>query len=183
MKTIRFLIILLFLSSCNFIKTTKLLDGLTKIPLNKDFFDKKYSEKFEVINLKQVDFNSIYIASLSISDNGIYNLKSGGNPFIRGYKFYENGRINSFSLDKYHLDSLKTFDPIIRGYRGITYIKKEDTLVDIYLPISDNYRFGKSKYKAKINSDTLFLIDQYDVTYIYLKKELSKENQEFKANW
>ncbi len=185
MKKIKFLIILLFLTSCSFsfIKTNELEDGMTDVPFNKDFFDKRYREKHEVINLNQVDFNAIYIESYSISDNGIFDLRSGSNDFINGIKFYTNGCVSVFGIDKNKINDQRLLNPIVHGFRGMSYVKKKDTLIDFYAPANSSYQFGKIKHKARVNGDTLFLTDRYDIIDVYLKKQLTEKNLGFEADW
>ncbi len=178
-------IMILFLVSCEGIKERKLDDGLTKIPNEKSFFDKNYRSKYDIVLLNEIDTNAVYIESFYIDTEGKrYDLKTNSNSFINGLKFYGNGCLNNFIFNKDSLNNLPNLDPAVRGYRGICYKNKKDTLIEIISPIDETYNLGKKKYAIKVQSDTLFLVDKKTASkYIYLKQRLKENTIWYKADW
>jgi hypothetical protein len=183
---IRFcLIVILFFVSCEAIKYRRLEDKITKIPSDKFFFDKNYRNKYAILSPSKIDTNAIYIENCYVSSDGkIFSSKDGLNSFINGIKFYGNGCINSFSLDKNKLNNIIDLNPSVSGYRGICYKSKNDTLVEIIVPIDENYNLGRKKYTMRMSKDTLFLENkEASSKYIYLKSKLEGNNIQYKSNW
>jgi len=183
-KTALFLII--FLTSCS-IKTIKLENGMTKVPADKHFFDKYYRERYTTKSFKKIDCNAIYIEafhSVDIPYKKFFDSRIR-NSFIHAIKFYNNGCLNLFNIDTSKIDTqLFNLNPKKNGYRGVSYIKNNESLIDIIVPINDVYSMGKKTYRVKINGDTLVLTDKKNHTrYLYLKKELSKQNLIYKPFW
>ena len=149
---VRFCLILcLFFVSCEVIKYKKLDDGITKIPLDKFFFDKNYRDKYKIVLSKMIDTNSVYVESFYLDSKGKSSSSQNGcNSFINGLKFYGNGCLNNFIINKDSLYNLPKLNPEKAGYRGISYIKGKDTLVEIIVPIDETYNLGKKKIFLKI---------------------------------
>lgn len=186
---VKFIIIVqlfLFLS-CVSIDTNVLNDGMTKVPSEKNFFDKYYKNKYQIIQIKEKYLNSIYIESFYIDDEGrVFDVRQGSNSFIQGIMFYPNGCINSFSIDKNNLNNISTLNSETNGYRGIIFHREKDSVMHIVCPIDENYRIGIEKKYFKIKNDSLLISSQnnfYSNYHIYIKKELDKKNFSFNANW
>lgn len=180
------LLLILFFTSCELIKQKKLSDGTTKVPFDENYFNKNYRDKYQIIFPNGIDGNSIYIESFYLSRKGeIFNSKKGHNSFIEGIRFYKNGCVSSFTIDKNSLIDSLNLDPSSTGYRGICYVNKKDTLIDIIVPISDAYDLGKANYNFKIKGDTLFLKYKRDpqIVKIYLKTTLKKESINYNSVW
>ncbi len=178
--------LIIFLTfSCN-IEVIKLQDGITKVPKSKNFFKKEYREKYKIINLNNVKYNSIYIEKyyMDMFTKEIFDSRKGYNSFLGAIKFYKNGTLNLFSIEK-KIDSLPILNPQKRGYRGISYIKNNDTLIDIIVPISDTYKIGKKTYKAEIQGDSLILIDnkKRNSVRIYIENTMLEKNLNYKSDW
>ncbi|MDX6188493.1 hypothetical protein SGQ83_03950 [Flavobacterium sp. Fl-318] len=183
---VKFCLILgFFFVSCETIKYKKLDDGISKIPVDKFFFHKNYRNKYEIALLKMIDINSVYIESFYLDPKDkFFNSQKGFNSFINGLKFYGNGCVSNFVINKDSLFNLPKLDPLKRGSRGISFIKQKDTVIEIIVPIDETYNLGKKQYYLKVHADTLFLEDkQTSLRYIYLKHKLHGENTKFKADW
>ena len=182
---LKFIVVMLLIISCG-INTKTLEDGTTKVPKDSLYFNKGYRQKFNVINVKNVRYNSIYIEKYYVNPytKKRFDLRIGYNSFIGAIKFYENGTLNLFSVDKHKLKNLPLFNPKKMGYRGISYIKNKDTLVDIIEPITDAYRMGKRTYQIEIKGDSLTLVNKKNNDmYIYKERKLLKKNTSYKSNW
>ncbi|MCD0467651.1 hypothetical protein [Flavobacterium sp. ENC] len=179
------LIIVLFFVSCETIKSKKLDDGITKIPVDKLFFHKNYRYKYHVVLSKVIDTNSVYIESFYLDSKGeLFSTKKGFNSFLNGLKFYGNGCLNNFVINKDSLLNLPELNPLRTGFRGISYIKKKDTVIEIIAPIDENYNLGKKQYYLKVRTDTLFLEEkQTSLKYIYVRHKLNDNNTKYKADW
>ena len=165
---VRFCLIIGFLFiSCESIKNKMLQDGTTKVPIDKKFFDKKYRNKYEIVLSKMIDPNSVYVESFYLDSNAkLFDSKKGHNSFIGVLKFYRNGCLNNFIVNKDSLHSLPKLNPLIRGYRGICYKNERDTIIEIILPVDEVYNLGKKKYFLKTRQDTLVLTDNQTL-FIY----------------
>lgn len=183
---VKFCLILgLFFVSCETIKSKKLDDEISKIPVDKFFFHKNYRDKYPVMLLKMIDTNSVYIESFYLDSKGeLLSTKKGFNSFLNGLKFYGNGCVNNFVINKDSLVNLPELNPLRRGFRGISYIKNKDTVIEIIAPIDENYTLGKKQYYLKVRTDTLFLEEkQTSLKYIYLRHKLNDTNIKYKADW
>lgn len=179
------LILVLLFISCETIRNKKLEDGISKVPSDEFFFDKKYRDKFEIVLLKKIDTNSVYIENFYLDSRGeLFSSKNGFNSFINGIKFYGNGCVSNFIFNKDSLSNLPKLNPAKIGYRGISYVKRKDTIIEIIIPIDETYNLGKKQYYLKVYADTLFLEDKKTSSkYIYLRHKLSDNNTKYKTDW
>ena len=192
MKYFIMTICLLFLFSCS-IRTTTLENEITKVAVNK----KKYKNlsRFDKSILDIVDTSVIYESFTEknyygIDDSETVNIVDRLNfkdsySFYSCYKFYENGRVNLFALNKN--DSIltkKTFDPNFRGSRGIYYKKNDNIFAELIGRVTGPGRIGKNRVKLKFVGDTLFVYSKpYNHERIYLKREIPNELLNHKAEW
>ena len=78
--------------------------------------------------------------------------------------------------------SIIDLNPAVSGYRGICYKNKNDILMDLIVPVNEDYNLGKKKYYLKVQGDSLFLEDkQTSSKYIYLRVGLKYNN--YKPDW
>jgi|GEM_PF-4145143 len=177
----------IFIGTICGIRSRTLKNGYKKVPYDKEFFNKHYRKRYGVVNLKDVDYNAVYIEAYIISAVGDwFNSRQNNNTGISIIKFYNNGCVNKFYIDKNRIDNLPLLNPEIRGYRGILYKKNKDILMDIVANITGCYILCKYKYKVRIKGDTLFLKSKENSnkdTYVYLRKVLSEKNLNYEADW
>jgi hypothetical protein len=155
--------------SCS-VKTQLLENNRTKVPKNKDVFSNK--KKFNTNLLSVIDVKSVY---KEIANQNQYN---------GIYKFYSNGNLNWFFVEKNLIPSGSFFDPKINGYRGVYYYEKEKIKVDLFAEINGMGKFGIITKTLRFAGDTMRVInDKSGHTQTYLKVPLPKEYQEYKTDW
>jgi hypothetical protein len=185
-KSFTFLILSFFIISCGGIKTKHLNNSYIQIPLDDSFFIKNYKSKYKLVKFSSENYESIYLESFYTDYSGkFFNSKSGANSFIGAFKFYKNGAVNRFSLDKRKLNNLSILNPTKKGYRGVYYLKNGKQMISIVLPVTQNRKnYGVKDYEFSFKGDTLTIKEKNsNYKYIYLKQKLSKENLKFRADW
>ena len=151
-----------------------------KVPKDHNFFRKNYNTKYNVKTPTGVDTSSIYKEIYSLGFNGKKYFRTDGyNSFFR---FYANGRVNSFT---YKDDGEISLNPNKKGYRGVCYVKDNKEIISLVAPISQDQTYGIKNYELKVKGDTLFVTykQKNSFPHIYIKQKLSKKNLNFNANW
>lgn len=173
---------IILLISCE-MKTYLLKDGITKVPIKKDVYENKV--KFDKSLLTTIDTGAIY-EEFDTYRNVLKRLDSDSKRSFYGvYRFYANGKFNSFGIDKsVPLDS-KMFNPEYRGYRGVYYLDKNQIRYDLFAPSNELRWIGKLTGTFRFSGDTLYVQRDESPQYInvYIKRELPKEFLQYNANW
>jgi len=155
-----------------------LKDGYTKVPLDSSFFKK---EKKAPLN---VDFNAVYIVSYYVGHDYLWDYDKGDHLTRTGLRFYKNGNVSSFEINKKKIKNLPDLNPSDSGYRGISYMSKGIDYIMLYVPKTEYLRYGKKKYAIEIKGDSLYLKDVVGNSLdIYLKKELIGKNLKYTGDW
>ena len=102
----------------------------------------------------------------------------------RIYKFYSNGCLNMFFVDRNSILPISEFNPLYTGYRGVYYIENNKTRFDLFAEIDQRQHTGKLKGTLTFSGDTMYLKrDDLNYTEIYIKRKLPLEYFTYKANW
>lgn len=182
-------LVVFLLLSCN-MKTYKLLNKRTKVPVDATAYNNK--SKFNSLLLNNVDTSVIYeefdtrYNILKRLDNhiesSIYNV----------YKFYPNGCINNFYLDRRNEPiPINELNPLFTGYRGVYYSENNKIRYDLFAEIDQRQHTGKITGTLTFSGDTLYVkrddrkgLNATDYsTEIYIKRKLPPEYFVYKADW
>lgn len=180
------LILLILLMGDSPIKFRFLKNGVTRVPSDPEFFDKNYSNKYTISLPQGIYTDAVYIEQYYVDFEGKLfrtGIEREG-EIVSALKFYDNGCINRFSIKNAELNNISELDPEEEGYRGIAFIKKNKSYIDIVGPINQNYKLGIISYEIKVSGDTLF-VNNYRANskYIYLKQKISSEQNKYTADW
>ena len=177
---------LFLLTAC--ITTTVLKNSFQKAPTNPKVFKNRIY--FEISSLSQIDttviyeeYNSSYFGDKSIKGLVRENYISS-DSFYEVYRFYGNGCFSLFHLNK----NIKTltkemFDPNYTGWRGILYTKENKLTGDLITQVSGVGTIGIIKEIFKFKGDTLFVNEKNNGKHIYIKRKISNEFMNSKAEW
>lgn len=170
--------------SCG-IKTYRLKNGFTKVPIhpitNLDI------EKFDLELNTIIDTNCIY-EKWDSNYKILARLDHHQETNIYGVlKFYSNGRFNEFYLNRERNQLLKkeNFDPAYSGYRGY-YNKKEDQIqFELFAPVTQEREIGKLSGILNIQGDTIYMVtnNYREKLEIFIKRKIPNELLGFKAEW
>lgn len=174
-------VIIQLLCACNGIKTYRLLDNGTKVPIDQGVYSNK--SKFDLSLFSVVDTNIVYeeydrrYNTLKRLDNHLEN------SYFGIYKFYPNGALNSFLIDK-KKDLYKELNPLYNGYRGVFYTEEGKARFDLFAEVNQQQNIGKLSGTLMFGGDTMY-VKRDDLSYveIYVKRKLPKEYFQFKADW
>jgi hypothetical protein len=177
--TLLFIIVISF--SCG-IRTVLLKDGKTKVPLHSKAYLNK--SKFTTSVLNRIDTAALYeefdkrYNILSRLDNHIEN------SFYGAYKFYSNGCVNYFVLDRDSLARENDFNPLYSGYRGVYYEVNGFIKVDLFAEINGVGSIGKLQESILIKGDTLY-VKEFKATSegIYIKQKKIAPLVNYRGNW
>jgi hypothetical protein len=165
--------VLVMLASCG-MRTTRLRDNGSKIPKRTSVYKNRI--KFDSTALRYIDtgvvyeeyntWNKVLIRLDSTDKNSSYGI----------YRFYSNGFMNYFSIDRNKPLVPKDFDPEYHGYRGIYYMNNNKLTTELFAPVNGLGHIGKRKEKCRISGDTLF-VGRESVQYpqVYIKRKLPAE--------
>ncbi|MHA3789519.1 hypothetical protein ACX0HA_15010 [Flavobacterium hauense] len=181
-----FLVLVLAVCSIASIKYRLLSDGITKVPRDATFFDKQYRDKYNVSMPEGADTTALYVER--------YYVGFGGEVFEQGkdregqllsvIKFYPNGCVNEFFIGNNQLEQLPELDPEVRGYRGVSFVKKNERVLDMAVPINELYHLGIKSNKIEIKGDTLVVLNsRSNSEYIYIKYKNKQIQNKYKAVW
>jgi hypothetical protein len=173
----------LLLVSCG-VKTYKLENGYTKVPVNpRNYVNIKIFDS----NLHGIIDTTCIYEQFNTNYNTLSRLDKHIETSIYGVlRFYSNGCFNRFNLDRGR-DQLLTdnnFNPSYCGYRG--YYNKKDAVIrfDMFAPITQMREIGKLSGIINVQGDTIYLVtDKYREVEVFIKRKVSKELLNYKANW
>lgn len=144
---------MVILASCG-IKTRTLLNGVTKVPIDKYLIFDSRTYNYDCQNI--IDTSSYYIG------------KPDNSGWIGTYKFYANGRYNWFySLINSEGDSIR-YNPLFNGYRGLYYCDGTKLICELYAPGNQMKKIKKLKRVITTYKDTLYVkreFEKYDTFY------------------
>ncbi len=167
--------------SCS-LKTYKLLDGRTRVPVDTSIFTKRM--KFEPSLLRIIDTGIIYeelnrrYGELSRLNNQLENLVYGT------YRFYGDGRVSEFAITKQEPFTPLQFDPRYNGHQGVYYLEKGKIRMQLCAQVDQRGGFGLLYSTLRISGDTLFE-KRDDLSYeeIYIKRSLPDSFFVFQPYW
>lgn len=176
----------LFILSCSGQKYVPLNNSrfATKVPNKSSLY--KNIEKFDTKLLAIIDTEIIY-EEFDTYKNILERLDyEDVRNLYRVIRFYPNGYFNSFYFRREDTFNVNSFDPFLKGHRGIYYLGKNNEIkYDIFVPTTGTGHYmGKLSGEFIINGDTL--IDNRDnLSYqnIYIKREVPKEYLDFQVDW
>lgn len=184
------LIIFFFVVSCG-IKTRTLEDRITIVPVKDfSFVNKKFNDDKQLYN---IDTNIIYEEFTKETFIGLNKFAvnkperlntSNKNTFYRAYKFYKNGCVNLFILQKKDSLTKHLLNPNFIGQRGVFYKDKDKIKLDLFSIKGYSFKtdYGLITSEISISGDTLYEY-RSKVKNIFIKKKLSKEFITFDASW
>jgi hypothetical protein len=169
------------LMSCS-IKTFVLENKITKVPIDdsKVYINKN---KFNFTLLSKIDTNVVY-EKLVTEYNIVARLDNHNETNIYGiYKFYPNGNLNYFVVDRDEPFVPNILNPNYSGYRGVYYSDGNKIKGDLYAPADERQHIGKLDRIFSIKGDSLLVERKYGYIDIYIKRKLPPEYFVYKANW
>ncbi len=168
-------------------KTYTLANGRSRVPADNSVYANK--SKFDKSLLDIIDTEAIYeeydthYKTLSRLDTNVETATYGC------YRFYPDGCLNFFTLNRNEAITALDFDPSYRGYRGVYYLENGKIHCDLFAEINQQQDIGKLTATLEFRGDTLLL--QSDKTStgrnpqvrIYIKRKLPEGYLKFKADW
>lgn len=189
MKHITFIITFIVFISCS--SKVLLNDGYTKVPSNPKVFNNRIYFNKSVLAI--IDTNAIYEEFQTNQYNGFEKQQNilarhnyqNSNTVYGVYKFYSNGNINLFYIDRTKPElTAQTFDPALTGWRGVLYTKKNKILGDIFTQTGQmNWQAGIQTYEFSVVGDTLFVELKNLHKYSYVKRKIDPTILNHNTNW
>ena len=176
-----FMFLYVCLLSCN-MKTYKLLDGISRVPTEQSVYKNKI--KFDTTLLAIIDTNAIY----EEYDQELRILKRLNIHMGRGtygvLRFYPNGCLNEFGLDRDKRLAKGDLNPLYHGYRGVYYNENSKIRFDLFAEVDQRQHIGLLKGTIYFNGDTMYF-KRDDLSYkeIYIKRKVLQENLNYTADW
>ncbi len=175
--------------SCSILhmKTYTLANGRSRVPADNSVYANK--SKFDQSLLDIIDTDAIYeeynthYKTLSRLDTNVETVTYGC------YRFYPDGCLNFFTLNRNEVITAQDFDPSYRGYRGVYYLESRKIRRDLFAEINQQRDIGKLMATLEFRGDTLFLqsdktsIDRNPQVRIYIKRKLPEDYLNFTADW
>lgn len=160
------------LMSCG-ISASLLRDNVTKVPRDSNVYSK--ASHFDLSLLSIIDTSVIY-EEFEIRYGVLSRLDTNMETRTYGnYKFYSNGRLNYFILDRNEDLLPQMFDPAFTGYRGIYYLDEGRIRGDLFTSKSGMGELGKLSSTFEVKADTLFeVVRNREIKYkrMYVKRKL-----------
>ena len=182
------IILSFILLSCN-MKTYLLEDKVTKVPFDSIAYNNRSKFTFSLLSI--VDTNIVY-EEVDMRYNTLARLDNHRDNSVYGiYKFYQNGRLNYFLINRDRLLNPNNFNPENSGYRGIYYSEKNKIKYDLFVISSELGEIDKQTGTFSFSADTLYsnrknakgINATNYATKVYVKRKLLPEYFQFKANW
>jgi hypothetical protein len=170
----------LLLTSC--IRTVVLRNGITKVPINeKNYRNRVYCDSL----LKKEIESTVFYEKVNLRYQKLYRIDDHVESTFYGmFKFYSNGNVNYFLINKSLEFSPQSVDPSFCGYRGVYYRKNDNIKVDLFSITSELGSIGKKNKVISFGGDTLYVTDERSmITEIYIKRELPLEYFQYIAEW
>lgn len=184
-----FLLLFPVFTSCFFavdqVKNKTLPNRTSKVPQDDDYFKKKYRDRYVITHLNDIDTDAIYVKIGYINPRGErYFEQPEETKYSSVYRFYKNGNVNRFTVNTTEIDQDPELDPKQSGSRGVSFVKRRDTVIDMIGVIDQARSIGRIHLKVRVEQDTLFVRYRGEShTYLYLKQPLTEKNREFNAEW
>tara|TARA_R110002049_G_scaffold31393_3_gene106367 strand:- start:23 stop:598 length:576 start_codon:yes stop_codon:yes gene_type:complete len=186
-----FIVLLLFpvFTSCFFaidqVKNKTLPNRTSKIPQDDNYFKHKYHDQYVITHLNDIDTDAVYVKIGYINPRGERHFDQPGETrYTSIYRFYENGNVNRFTVNTKEIDQDPELDPDQSGSRGVSFVKRRDTVIDMIGAIDQARSIGRIHLRVRLEQDTLFVRNRSEShTYLYLKRPLTEKNRKFKAEW
>ena len=182
LKALVLLFILVVLTLGCEMKTYTLQNGITKVPVDSTVYKNK--SKFDKSLLTIIDTPVVYEAYNVERKTPVRLDVDYTHRFYGVYKFYSNGCLNYFTLNRDESIDTNTFNPLYRGQRGVYYLEKNQIKVDLITLINGYGSIGKLTSTFSFSNDTLYEHTNY-VKYVtvYIKRKLPSGYLNYKANW
>jgi len=174
-------ILAVFIMAC--MRIYPLRDGITKVPVKTDVYKNKV--KFDKSLLALIDTEAIY-EEFDQRYNVLRRLDTHIETSIYGvYRFYPDGKFNSFGVHRRVPLDYNTFNPEYCGYRGVYYMEKGQIRYDLFAPSNGLGWISELNGTFRFSGDTLYVIQDVDKRHIdiYIKRELLPEYRNYKALW
>lgn len=181
-----FLIVMIAVCGMAALKNRLLGDGITKVPKDAAFFDKQYRGKYNVNLPEGADTTALYVERYYVGFRGelFEKGKEREGELLGVYRFYPNGCVNSFSIANNELDRMPSLDPEVRGYRGVSFVKKGERVLDMAVPVNGLGHLGVRSLEIEINGDTLIVADSRARSKnIYLRVKNKQLQSGYRADW
>lgn len=182
MKIYCILIFFLFIS-CG-IQTFKLKNNITEVPSDSDVYlnKSKYSNSLN----NSIDSTYVY-EEYNIFNKSLERLdRQNPHCCFTVLKFYGNGFLNYFVLDKNNQLNIEDFNPENNGYRGVYYEDKRKVKIDLFIPVDQYRNIGKLSGNIIVKNDTIILKTDKNLPlrkFVKNTKLVPKEFLKFKADW
>lgn len=143
------------LVSCG-MRTTRLGDNISRVPKNTNAY--KNRVKFDSSVLQYFDTSVVYEEYNSWK--GILSRYDSADlhGFYEIYRFYPNGFMNCFVIDRNKPLVPKEFDPEYNGYRGVYYKKGSKLKGELFTAVNGLGHMGKLTERLIIKGDTLIVV-------------------------
>lgn len=181
-----FLILMIAVCGMAAIKYRLLSDGITKVPKDAAFFDKEYRGKYKVSLPEGADTTALYAERYYVDFEGkmFEKGKEREGELLGVYRFYPNGCVNEFIIANNELERMPSLDPEVRGYRGVSFVKKGERVLDMAVPINELRHLGVKSLKIEIKGDTLIVADSRARSKnIYIRIKNKQLQSGYKADW
>lgn len=151
--TIVAVLIILFFTTCR-LKTFILQDNITKVPIDTSVYKNKV--KFDSTLLNVIETDIVY-EEYSTERNSLCRTDNHFDTEYFGvYRFYPNGCLNYFVLTRDDIIDTNTFNPQVRGYRGLYYKEKGKIHFDLYAESNELGHIGRLTGTLTVSGDTLY---------------------------
>lgn len=181
-KQLLFIMLQMFLLSCNGQRYVT-LNNLVKIPNKSSMYNNIY--KFDDKLLKFIDVDIVY-EEFDLTENMPKSLdfKDVRNLF-EVIRFYSNGYLSEFAFKKEDTFNGNSFNPSVKGIRGLYYWEKNKIKYDIFVRTNGMGYMGKVSGEFVIKGDTL--IDYPDNKnqgpYYYIKRKIPIVYLDYQVDW
>lgn len=175
------LICFFIFTSCG-IKNTLLLDGITKVPIDEKSYLNKI--KYDSTMQKYFDVNCIYEEYDQGHSMPSRLCQEYEYPLYSAFKFYSNGCLNLFFLEKRKELLDINLDPNYAGYRGVYYEEEGVFRIEFFGVVDELKSLGKIKGTLTVKGDTLIsYTDNLKYPKYYIKRKLPDTFKKYNAKW
>jgi len=163
-------------------RTVKLRDGITKVPVRTSVYKNKI--KFDKTIAAVID-TSAFFEEIDPNFKVLKRLDSNvENSFYGVYRFYSNGYLNYFVVNRDTPIESDFFDPQLHGYRGVYYLKKNKICYDLFCTINQAGWIGLLTGHFTIKGDTLIVTSyQSKGIEVYVKRKAPESVNVYRGNW
>jgi hypothetical protein len=177
-------------------RTTTLLNGITVAPKDKSIFrnaGKFDSSLYGIIDtaVAYEEYRDVYryddiYHQYRHKYSALARLDTSGasDNFYSIVRFYPNGRLNYFVINRNKPFTARAVDPRYNGYQGIYYSEGEKLKIDLFTRTSGMGSYAIEKQTFRTRADTLYMKQRgsvYERTYV--KRPLPDSFFVFKPYW